>query len=281
MVEHVDAWGRLLAAANAGEARAYTRFLQAVTPVLRGIIRAKAGGLGDATCEDVLQEVLLAVHLKRHTWDASAPVRPWLYTIARYKVIDAFRERGRKIDVPIEDFAEIFATEAGPDPTEAADMDKMIGMLDGRSAVIVRMIGLEGVSMAETGAALHFAASCSDCPGLSGLPRRSGGIRPVGGGLCAALHRGQPAVLCHLVWSGDHGRDAAVYPDRREIVAVVAARAPRTSPPRSAPRPRGCCGLPHARPGAGFCRAGNPSIVGFHRSPASRSGRPRPKDRHC
>jgi RNA polymerase sigma-70 factor (ECF subfamily) len=157
MAEQVDAWGQLLAAANAGDARAYARFLQSVTPVLRGIVRAKGGSLGEAGCEDVLQEVLLAVHLKRHTWDPGAPVRPWLYAITRYKVVDAFRARGRKIDLPIEDFAEVLAAEAGPDPTEAADMAKMIGMLDGRSAEIVRKIGLEGVSVAETGQALTMS----------------------------------------------------------------------------------------------------------------------------
>lgn len=157
MAEQVDAWGQLLAAANAGDTKAYGKFLQTVTPVLRGIVRAKGGGLGEAGCEDVLQEVLLAVHLKRHTWQLDAPVRPWLYAITRYKVVDAFRARGRKIDVPIEDFTEILAAEAGPDPTEAADMAKMIGMLDKRSAEIVRMIGLEGVSVAETGKALTMS----------------------------------------------------------------------------------------------------------------------------
>lgn len=157
MAAHIDRWGQLLALANGGDARAYAQFLQAVTPILRGIVRARGGGLGEADCEDVLQEVLLAVHLKRHTWDASAPVRPWLYAITRYKVVDAFRARGRKIDVPIDDFAEVLAAEAGPDPTEATDMAKMIGMLDGRSAEIVRKIGLEGVSVAETGAALAMS----------------------------------------------------------------------------------------------------------------------------
>jgi RNA polymerase sigma factor (sigma-70 family) len=157
MAEQVDAWGQLLVAANAGDARAYARFLQSVTPVLRGIVRARGGGLGEASCEDVVQEVLLAIHLKRHTWDPDSPVRPWLYAITRYKIVDAFRTRGRKIDVPIEDFAEVLAAEAGPDPTDAADMDRMIGMLDGRSAEIVRKIGLEGVSVAETGQALTMS----------------------------------------------------------------------------------------------------------------------------
>jgi RNA polymerase sigma factor (sigma-70 family) len=156
MAEQTDSWDRLLAVANAGDARAYERFLRAVTPVLRGIVRAKGGGLGVVECEDVLQEVLLAIHLKRHTWDAAAPVRPWLYAITRHKVVDAFRARGRAVSVPIEDFVDVLPAEAGPDPTESADMDKMIGMLDDRSARIVRKIGLEGASVTETGAALEM-----------------------------------------------------------------------------------------------------------------------------
>ncbi|MCF8485399.1 MAG: sigma-70 family RNA polymerase sigma factor [Rhodobacteraceae bacterium] len=157
MAEQMDEWGQLLTAANTGDSRAYALFLQAVAPVMRGIVRAKGAGLGEAACEDVVQEVLLAIHLKRHTWDPSAPVRPWLYAIARYKVVDAFRSRGRRVDLPIEDFADDLAAEAGPDPTEAADMAKMIGMLDGRSAQIVRKIGLEGASVAETGQLLTMS----------------------------------------------------------------------------------------------------------------------------
>lgn len=156
MERQSDDWEQLLTAANAGDSRAYTWFLHAVSPVLRGVIRAKSGGLGEASCEDVMQEVLLAIHLKRHTWKAGSPVRPWLYAITRYKVIDAFRARGRRIDLPIEDFVDSLAAEPGPDPTEAADMAKMIGMLEGRSAEIVRKIGMEGASFAETGKALDM-----------------------------------------------------------------------------------------------------------------------------
>jgi RNA polymerase sigma factor (sigma-70 family) len=152
----MDDWGTLLAEANSGDSRAYASFLRTITPVLRGVVRAKAGGLGEAICEDVLQEVLLAVHLKRHTWQVGAPVRPWLYAIARYKVVDAFRARGGKVEVPIEDFDDVIAAEAGPDPTEAADMAKMIGLLDDRSGRLVRMIGIEGSSAAEAGQALNM-----------------------------------------------------------------------------------------------------------------------------
>lgn len=153
----MDDWGKLLAAANSGDSRAYAHFLRTVTPVLRGVVRAKGFALGEAGCEDVLQEVLLAVHLKRYTWQAGAPVRPWLYAITRYKVVDAFRARGRGIDLPIDEVSDDLAADAGQDPTEAADMAKMIGMLDGRSAKIVQMIGMDGASAVETGQALNMS----------------------------------------------------------------------------------------------------------------------------
>lgn len=156
MPDLIDEWGRLLLAANAGDNRAYARFLQVIAPVVRGVIRARSGGLGEAACEDILQEVLLAVHLKRHTWQTDAPVRPWVYAIARYKVVDAFRARGRRVDLPIEDYADVLPAEPDVDPTEAGDMAKMIGLLDGRAASIVRKIGLEGATIAEAGLAMEM-----------------------------------------------------------------------------------------------------------------------------
>jgi RNA polymerase sigma factor (sigma-70 family) len=147
-----DDWAPLLRAANAGDTRAYADFLRAVTPVLRGLVRARGHALGASACEDILQEVLLALHVKRQTWDPAFPVRPWVYAIARHKVTDAFRARGSRIEIAVEDFAEVLAAPPERDPTEARDVEKMLGMLDPRAAAIVRGIGLDGATIAETGA---------------------------------------------------------------------------------------------------------------------------------
>jgi RNA polymerase sigma-70 factor (ECF subfamily) len=144
----------LLRAANRGDERAYRAFLEAVAPVIRGVARARAGGLGPDACEDIVQETLLAIHRKRHTWREDMPVRPWLYAIVRYKVTDAFRARGRRVQVPIEDVAEALAAPPGPDPTERRDAERMVARLEGRSGAVVRAIGLDGASVAETSAAL-------------------------------------------------------------------------------------------------------------------------------
>ena len=137
-------------AANRGDAQAYRQVLTAITPVLRGLVRARGASLGPEGCEDVLQDVLLAIHLKRHTWREDAPLRPWLYAIARHKVADAFRARGQHVDLPIEDFNETLADADAPDPMLAHDMNKVLDQLDPRAAEILRAFGMRGESLTET-----------------------------------------------------------------------------------------------------------------------------------
>ena len=99
---------------------------------MRGIARSRGAGLGPEECEDIVQETLLAIHQKRHTWREDMAVRPWLYAIVRYKVVDAFRARGRRVQVPVEDFADVLAAPEGVDPTERGDVERVIGRLDPR-----------------------------------------------------------------------------------------------------------------------------------------------------
>lgn len=52
-------------------------------------------GLPTDRREAIVQEILLAVHLKRHTWDANAPLYSWLFAITRNKRRGAMRRKGR------------------------------------------------------------------------------------------------------------------------------------------------------------------------------------------
>lgn len=147
-------WDELMRRANQGDGAAFGQFLTEVTPPLRRMIRARGRSLPPDQHEDVLQEVLLAIHLKRGTWDGTAPVRPWLYAVARYKVVDAFRKRGQRLHLPLEDVAEILAADPGPAPLAARDAERMLGMIDARSAALVRAVRLEGKSTEDAAAGL-------------------------------------------------------------------------------------------------------------------------------
>jgi RNA polymerase sigma-70 factor (ECF subfamily) len=150
MIDREQEWSALLRAANAGDRRSYDRFLREVTPVLRGIVRSRARGQSAESHEDILQEVLIAIHAKRHTWDPAAPLLPWLYAVTRYKVVDAYRRQSRHVHLPIEDFTEMLEATAH-DVTAAHDSAVLLGQLDSRSAGIVRAISIDGQSAAEVG----------------------------------------------------------------------------------------------------------------------------------
>ena len=146
-----DSLESLLARANAGDAAAFGRFLTRISPVLRGIIRARGRALPEHLHEDILQEVLLALHLKRQSWRAGTPLRPWVYAIARYKIVDAFRRQGAAIHLPIEDFEALLPAESA-DLDAGRDVEALLRQLDARGADLVRAVALNGVSVEAAGA---------------------------------------------------------------------------------------------------------------------------------
>ncbi len=161
VLEKDRVWDDLMRRANGGDGAAFLRFLTEVTPPLRGLIRTRGRSLPPDLHEDILQEVLLAIHLKRGSWDATVPVRAWLYAVARHKVVDAFRKRGHRLHLPIDEVAQILAAEPGPAPLAARDADRMLGLIDARSAALVRAVRLEGRSPEDAGAGLGLTAGAA------------------------------------------------------------------------------------------------------------------------
>jgi RNA polymerase sigma factor (sigma-70 family) len=142
-----------------GDEASYRKLLEALAPQLRGLARRglMQAGLGSADVEDVVQETLLAIHVKRHTWRRDEPFRPWLNAIARHKLIDAMRRRGRRGEVPIDDLIEILPDAAQPVETSQGELARLVGRLEGRQLDVVRAISLKGESIAD--AAAEFSMS--------------------------------------------------------------------------------------------------------------------------
>jgi RNA polymerase sigma-70 factor (ECF subfamily) len=160
-LQHEPTWENLLARANDGDGAAFARFLTAVTPTLRAVIRRRGQALPQDQYEDILQEVLLAIHLKRQTWRRDTPVRPWLYAVARYKVVDAFRRRGAGVHLPLEDFEDILSEDPAAPPLAARDAERMLGLIDTRSAALVRAVALDGQSAEAAGERVGLTAGAA------------------------------------------------------------------------------------------------------------------------
>src|SRR6266446_5026443 len=97
-------WAVWMRAAMTGDEGAYRQLLVSLAPHVRAVARSRCRRFGapEGEIEDLVQEVLLTIHLKRGTWDQSRPIGPWVAAIARNKLIDGLRRR-RPVTVPIED----------------------------------------------------------------------------------------------------------------------------------------------------------------------------------
>ncbi|QRG05758.1 sigma-70 family RNA polymerase sigma factor [Xanthobacter dioxanivorans] len=152
MDDREQRWAQMMQAALAGDQPAYEQLLREMAPAVRAVVRRRLSRLGAPTgeTEDVVQETLLAVHLKRHTWRSADPIGPWLWTIARNKLVDHLRRRGRRVEVPVENFADILpAPEERPD-TAAADVQRHLALLPEKQQAVLRAVAVDGASIGET-----------------------------------------------------------------------------------------------------------------------------------
>jgi RNA polymerase sigma-70 factor (ECF subfamily) len=84
-------WSALMVSAQAGNESDYRQLLQELAIVIQKFLRSRFGY--HDFVDDCVQEVLIAVHQARHTYDPQRPFRPWLFAIVRNKAIDTLRQQ--------------------------------------------------------------------------------------------------------------------------------------------------------------------------------------------
>src|SRR5437762_13038767 len=117
----------LMLASLDGSATSYRSLLERLSSRLRAYYKGKLTRVGGSAteAEDLVQEVLLAIHLKRHTYDTGQLFTPWLYTIARYKLIDYLRRTRTAASVPIDERTELMAQHDNAGTESSHDIMKL------------------------------------------------------------------------------------------------------------------------------------------------------------
>ncbi|KAB7647998.1 sigma-70 family RNA polymerase sigma factor [Polymorphobacter fuscus] len=136
-----------MAAAQRGEAAPYRRLLGELRPWLLRYFRRR---LPPAAVEDAVQETLIALHDKRHTYDPARPFGPWLAGIARYKWIDSLRSAGRTAADALPDTLSTPGHDRAV--TSATALAGLLAMLKPAQADAIRLVKLDGRSIAEAAA---------------------------------------------------------------------------------------------------------------------------------
>ncbi|AVH39087.1 RNA polymerase subunit sigma [Pseudomonas monteilii] len=162
-----------------GDAVAYRAFLAALAVHVRGfLLRRLAQRPGEV--EDLLQEVLLAVHNARHTYQAQQPLTAWVQAIARYKLADHYRSYARHdaLHDGLEDDSDLFTASEEEAAQATRDLGKLLAQLPPRQRLPIVHVKLEGLSVEETARMTGLSASAVKVGihrGLKALAKLIGG----------------------------------------------------------------------------------------------------------
>lgn len=148
-----------MSAAQAGDGTAYLTLLQEITPRVRRTILRRRGDRASADLEDLVQDVLLSVHVARASYDPGRPFLPWLLAIVRNRLADGARRYARRTahEVQVEDLDVTFAALATNPPLEspgdAQTLRAAIDVLPRRQRQAVELLKLRELSLKEAAAA--------------------------------------------------------------------------------------------------------------------------------
>ncbi len=168
-----------------GDAAAYRRVLAALRIRLAAYFDRRL--LSDrAEAEDLVQETLIAIHTKRATYDREQPLGPWVHAIARYKLIDHARRRGRRPTVPLDDGMEFAVPDHGQQVEARRDLLRGLDELTERTRDLVVRVKLQEEPVAVVAARAGMTEGAVKVAVHRGLRRLAARLRGGGDGTDAS-----------------------------------------------------------------------------------------------
>ena len=145
MIADEQTLARLMVSSQKGDQQSYTVLLTEVQLWLERYFRRRCP---PAQLDDLVQEVMMAVHKKRATYDTNRPFLPWLAAIARYRWIDHLRKVYRNAEDALEDY------DAPEDSDEEAvlarlSLERMFVHIPDKQSDVIEMVKIEGLSIRE------------------------------------------------------------------------------------------------------------------------------------
>ncbi|MGI4766616.1 MAG: sigma-70 family RNA polymerase sigma factor [Janthinobacterium lividum] len=133
-----------MAAAQDGHGGAYRRLLNEISVWLHAYFRRR---LPPGDVDDAVQETLLAVHRRRHTFDPRFALGPWLAAIAKRKWVDQLRSIGRRPTEELPDDLAVGDHETAV--TSALVLASLLKRLRPAEAQSILLVKVQGYSIEE------------------------------------------------------------------------------------------------------------------------------------
>jgi RNA polymerase sigma-70 factor (ECF subfamily) len=139
-------------AALDGDADAHRRLLSTLSGHLRAYFKGRLRRInrGAVEAEDLVQEVLLAIHTRRHTYDRAQLFTPWMHAIARYKFLDYLRRtRASTNDVALDSAGDLISHDDYGAVESALDLEKLLAGVAPRMRQAIQYVKLDGLTVRE------------------------------------------------------------------------------------------------------------------------------------
>jgi RNA polymerase sigma-70 factor (ECF subfamily) len=162
-----------------GDEAAYRQALEMIAARLRAYFKRRLASLPDDV-EDLVQETLLALHLQRATYDRSVPLGAWAHAIARHKLVDLWRRRGRRqveVSLELDDASEALAVSQSEAQPARRDLSVLLALLPAAQRDAILMIKVEGLTVTEASARSGVSVSALKVQVHRGLARLAALVR--------------------------------------------------------------------------------------------------------
>ncbi len=149
----------LMRSSQEGDSSSYRKLLEETSEILRKTLAVKIYDPNDR--EDVLQEILIAIHLSKHTFLPDKSFLPWVSTIAKYKIVDYIRKKERMKKREIIRSNEYLPEKEYFDSEENIKerIEEILDKLSEKQRLIIRLLKLERMSVAETAKVMSMSQS--------------------------------------------------------------------------------------------------------------------------
>jgi RNA polymerase sigma-70 factor, ECF subfamily len=155
--ERESRWAKMMVGAQAGDGRLYNDLLSELSEILRKYFMRQVQN--DALAQDLVQETLTSIHKGRHSYIPGRPFGPWLFSIARNKLIDNRRSAKRKPQymAQVEDLSDTLVA-----PSDVAPPEQFIAAfnkLPEKQRSVLSLLKIEGFSVRSVAAQLGLSES--------------------------------------------------------------------------------------------------------------------------
>ena len=139
-----------MVAALAGDQKAYRTLLQGVERVVRAYLRTRVRR--PVIVDEITQDVLLKVHVARHTYDPKLAFEPWLFALAHNTWVDQVRRFARKESAETSDDALLSDAGRGGDAEAVLLLQEAVKALTPDQREAFELIQIEGRTVEEASA---------------------------------------------------------------------------------------------------------------------------------